>query len=227
VKFGVPPVHITLDGPAGVGKSSLARLLAEKLGLPFLDTGAMFRCIALRLGEKGLGLGGDALAGELHKLDFALSGEGGTFVLLCNGKDPGPAIRSEAVGVLASRFAALPEVREFTRGKQRAIGEGFSLVAEGRDLGTAVFPRARVKFFLEARTEVRGARRQKQLAAQGSRERLEDLVEQIRRRDELDRGRSLAPLKPAEDAVIIDTSDLSLEEVLEELLQRARPACGL
>ncbi|MCL1889199.1 MAG: (d)CMP kinase [Desulfovibrionaceae bacterium] len=227
MKSGLPFVHITLDGPAGAGKSSLARLLAEKLGLPFLDTGAMFRCIALRLGEKKLGLSGEELAGELHKLDFTLSGEGGTFVLLCNGKDPGPAIRSEAVGDLASRFAALPEVREFTRAKQRSIGEGSSLVAEGRDLGTAVFPRARVKFFLEARAEVRAGRRQKQLAAQGSRERLEDLAEQIRRRDDLDRGRSLDPLRPAEDAVIIDTSDLSLEEVLEELLQRARPACGL
>jgi cytidylate kinase len=212
---------ITLDGPAGVGKSSSARLLAERLGLPFLDTGAMFRCIALRVGERGFSLAEEELRNELRQLEFTLSGQGNSSALLCNGENPGQAIRSEAVGALASRLAALPVVRAFTRDRQQALGNS-SLVAEGRDMGSTVFPQARPKFFLEARPRVRALRRQRQLAEQGHQAKLEELEAQILQRDELDRNRSLAPLKPAEDALIIDTSDLDQQAVLAELLRQVR-----
>jgi cytidylate kinase len=209
---------ITLDGPAGAGKSTLARLLAQKRGLPFLDTGAMFRCIALHLGEAGPALDEESLRARLRELRFALEGEGYAAKLVCNGQVPGAEIRTEAVGALASRFAALPAVREFTKAGQQAIGAGHALVAEGRDTGTVIFPQARYKFFLEADPHIRALRRQQQLAEQGRKADLRELEAQILNRDQQDRQRELAPLKPAADAVIIDTSRLTLEQVLEKML---------
>jgi cytidylate kinase len=213
------PNIITLDGPAGVGKSSLARQLAEKEGLPFLDTGAMFRCIALHFGVQGLELDEETLEIRLQKLDFSLQGIGNHSILLCNGKAPGNEIRTETIGALASKFATLPAVREFTKAKQQEIGSKFSLVAEGRDMGTVVFPQARRKFFLDADPRVRAIRRQKQLAEQGRNEDLDTLEYQIRLRDNQDRNRAIAPLKSTDDAIIVDTSNLNMQETLEVLIK--------
>lgn len=217
---------VTIDGPAGVGKSTLAGMLAQKLGIPFLDTGAMFRSVALCLGEEGLALDLDYLTDRLSRLEYALSGSGPDSRLLCNGQALGPEIRGERIGSLASRFAAIPMVRAVLKIRQQEIGSRFSLVAEGRDMGTVVFPSADVKFFLEADPAVRARRRKNQLAEQGVESDLDELTSQIRQRDNQDRNRSVAPLRPAEDAMVIDTSNLTQDEVLNamlEAIERRRP----
>ncbi|MDL2307683.1 (d)CMP kinase [Desulfovibrio sp. OttesenSCG-928-C06] len=226
---------ITLDGPAGVGKSTLAKALARELQLPFLDTGAMFRYVAHALGEDALKLDGPALAARLETLDFDLKGSGDNSILACNGQVPGNEIRTEQVGKLASKFAALPEVRDFLKTAQQRLGNRGPLVAEGRDMGTVVFPQAARKFFLDADPLVRAKRRQLQLLEQGadkrqaanapapgSEEELRQIEAQIRERDHQDRNRAIAPLRPAEDAIIVDTSNLSLDQVLAKLLDSAR-----
>lgn len=215
-------IIITLDGPAGVGKSSLARQLAGKLKLAFLDTGSMFRILACGLGEPAFALSADALVRALASIRFSLEGTGDSSVLLYNGKAPGDEIRTEQIGALASRFATLPEVRSFLKSAQQRIGAETSLVAEGRDLGTVIFPGAFCKFFVDADPHVRALRRQKQLAEQGRVENLAELEARIIERDAQDRNRAIAPLRPAEDAVIVDTSSLTLEQVLEILLGHVR-----
>ena len=237
------PAHtiITLDGPAGVGKSTLAKALARELELPFLDTGAMYRCVAHALGSGALSLDGPALAARLEGMDFDLTGSGDNSLLACNGQTPGNEIRTEQVGALASKFAARPEVRDFLKTAQQRLGGRSSLVAEGRDMGTVVFPQAARKFFLDADPLVRARRRQLQLLEQqgasghgpeaaanraapapGSEEELKHIEAQIRERDHQDRNRAIAPLRPAEDAIIVDTSSLSLDEVLAKLLEYSR-----
>lgn len=212
-------IIITLDGPAGVGKSTLAKMLAQKMNIPFMDTGAMFRSIALLLGKEFLGSEDEELSDRLSLLDYGLTGSGPDTQLTLNGQPLGPEIRSEAIGSLASKYAAIPSVRAFLKIKQQEIGERFSLVAEGRDMGTVVFPAANTKFFLDADPAVRALRRQKQLAEQGISSDLEELTQQIRQRDDQDRNRMIAPLVPAEDAILIDTSHSTQDEVLAEMLR--------
>ena len=150
---------ITLDGPAEVGKSTLAKRLATILGIPYLDTGAMFRCMALKLGPGAEKLPEDELRSRCGQWTFTLSGMGQQSTLFCNGVAVRGEVRTEAVGMLAARIATVPVVREILRATQRAIGEQYPLVAEGRDMGTVVFPEARFKFFLDAAPEVRAMRR--------------------------------------------------------------------
>lgn len=209
---------ITLDGPAGVGKTTLARQIAADLELPYLDTGAMFRFLALRLGEGGLGLPGQELAKLARQWQFSLEGLGADTRLLANGAPIGQEIRAEKVSRLASAYGKVPEVRNALLGAQRKLGEETSLVAEGRDLGTVVFPGALRKFFLDARPEVRAYRRWQELAANGSPESLASIEQGIRERDRQDRQRAIAPLKAAEDAIIIDTSDMTIEETRQKIL---------
>lgn len=214
---------ITLDGPAGVGKSTLARRVAEHLGIAYLDTGAMFRIIAKTFGPQGLELPEDALEKELARLRFSLSGSGAATVLACNGVPAGPEIRTEDVGMLASGYAVLPVVRSCLKKAQQDLGRMYDLVAEGRDMGTAVFPDASRKFFLDAGAEVRARRRVEQLAQTGVREDLAAVTEQIRKRDERDRNRPIAPLKAADDAVVIDTSDLDIDGVFAVIIKELGP----
>ncbi len=217
---------VTLDGPAGVGKSSLAKALAEKFQLAYLDTGAMFRALALKLGSDGTLLPSEDLRRILQEYSFSLEGAGPETHLQLNGKPIGQEIRSEEVGAMAAKIAPLSEVRDFLKLKQQQLGQTFDLVAEGRDMGTVVFPQAKCKFFLDARPEVRAGRRFEQLKEQNMPADLELLTSQIKERDAMDRNRALAPLAPAHDAVIVDTSDLNMDEVFS-LLSRRMDACAV
>lgn len=217
------PLVVTLDGPAGVGKSTLAKRVADALCVAYLDTGAMFRATALALGPHGPNMGEAELTLLLMDLRFTLQGSGGETRLLVNGRAVGDEIRSEEVSMLASKIATVPEVRAFQKQAQQDLGRSVSLVAEGRDMGTVIFPQARHKFFLDARPEVRAMRRFKQYKAMGKDADLTELEASIRARDEQDRTRAVAPLKPADDAVIIDTSDLDRDQVFEAIMAHVRP----
>lgn len=208
---------VTIDGPAGVGKSCMAKQLARELSIPYLDTGAMFRAIAWKLGEGAWDWDDGKLEAELDGFEFALSGIGEDSVLSVNGIPVGDEIRTEQVGMWASNVATLPIVRSYLKKAQQELGAKFSLVAEGRDMGTVIFPDAPHKFFLDATVDERARRRFLQLKALGKPAGLEELKEQIAKRDHQDRNREVAPLKAATDAVTLDTTALTKSQVFEAL----------
>lgn len=214
---------VAMDGPAGVGKSTLAKRTAQAFSIAYLDTGAMFRTIALFFGEKNISLEEAALNRILQGFTFALSGFGATTCLMCNGRPVGDEIRSEEAGLAAARIAQSSEVRAFLKKAQQDLGQRFSLVAEGRDMGTEIFPNAPYKFFLDARPEVRARRRALQLRDMGHKADEREIAVQIARRDKEDRERPIAPLRPAPDALIIDTSDKNIEEVFQEIIKKINP----
>jgi cytidylate kinase len=216
------PRIVTIDGPAGVGKSTMAKQLARELSMPYLDTGAMFRAVAWKLGQGSWEWDEARLERALKGFEFALSGTGEDSVLSLDGTPIGDEIRSEHVGMWASNVATLPVVRAFLKKAQQSLGQRFSLVAEGRDMGTVVFPDAPHKFFLDASVEERARRRYLQLREMGKRADEAELREQIARRDHQDRNRAVAPLCPADDAVVIDTTHLDKFRVFEALLKGVR-----
>ncbi|MBG0791525.1 MAG: (d)CMP kinase [Desulfovibrionaceae bacterium] len=211
------PLIVTIDGPAGVGKSTMAKLLARHLSIPYLDTGAMFRSVAWKLGQGSWEWDEARLKEALDGIEYSLSGVGGDSVLSLNGVPIGDEIRTEEVGMWASNVATLPVVRTFLKKAQQDLGARFSLVAEGRDMGTVIFPGAPHKFFLDASVDERAARRFHQLRAMGRPASLAELREQIARRDHQDRNRAVAPLKPADDAVVIDTTEMDKDRVFAAL----------
>ena len=214
---------VTVDGPAGSGKSSASRLLAQELGFAFLDTGALYRAIALAAQRDGMQQAGVAeLAAWLKDVALEAKPQGGRFVVLLDGQDVERHIRNEAISQLASRLSALAPVREHLLGLQKAAGRAGDLVAEGRDMGTVVFPQAEAKFFLTAGEKERAHRRWLELTQSGQQVDMAEVLADLRLRDQRDCQRSLSPLRPAEDAVVLDTTPLSLSEVVAALARQVR-----
>lgn len=215
-----PKGIVTIDGPSGAGKSTISRGLAAKLHFTYLDTGAMYRAVGLALERKGIGLDDtDALKKCLASIELTLepNGEDDVRVLL-NGEDISQAIRTPEMGMVASRVSANPLVREKLTALQQQLGEKGGIVAEGRDMGTVVFPKAACKFFLNATAEERARRRQAQLAEKGQIVEYQEILDQISKRDYDDSRRTLAPLKPADDAIIVDSSSMDPAAVIACML---------
>lgn len=217
---------VAIDGPVGAGKSTVADRLARVLGFEYVNTGAMYRAVAVAAGTAGLDAGDpeaerklDALL-QAARIDFS----GGRISL--DGRDISAEIGSPEVSESASRLSTLAVVRARMRDLQRAAGARGGVVMEGRDIGTAVFPDAEFKFFLDASAEVRAERRWRELAARGVEITREEVLAQLHERDRRDRGRELAPLRPAADAIVIDASRIGVEEVVTLMAQRVRARDG-
>jgi cytidylate kinase len=210
---------VAIDGPAGVGKSTVARLLASRLGYLYLDTGALYRALAWAVIESGRDpVDAAAVAALLPTLSLQMQFHQGTATVEVNGKDVTGALRTPAVSAAASVVSAIPAVRAWLLPIQRQIGKAGAVVAEGRDIGTNVFPSADVKFFLEADPTVRAQRRHREFVAAGHSRALEETSADLAGRDTRDRSRSIAPLAPAEDAQFIDTSNLSATDVVDQMM---------
>ena len=206
---------VTIDGPGGSGKGTVAMRLAEDLGWHFLDSGALYRLVAVAAMDRGIAADAQSELGRLAEgldVDFGVSGDG--MVVLLDGNYITGRLRSEAVSVFSSRVAALPAVRAVLVKRQRAFRRPPGLVADGRDMGTVIFPDARLKIFLTASADARAARRYKQLKEKGENVNLSRLLREIKKRDERDSSRAVSPLKPAADAHIIDSTEMSVDEVL-------------
>lgn len=216
---------VTIDGPSGAGKSTISRRLAKALGYTYLDTGAMYRAVGLAAQRAELALEESAsLAKLLAQLDLNLVAVDGDTGVVLNGEDISAAIRTPEMAMIASRVSALPMVRNRLTDLQRQIGAKGGVVAEGRDMGTVVFPGAAHKFFLDATPAERARRRVAQLREQGRRVDEEEILAQIIERDRADSARALAPLKPAADAVIVDSSHLDIAGVVALMLDRVKRA---
>jgi cytidylate kinase len=212
-------VIIAIDGPAGVGKSSVAKLLAARLGYLYLDTGALYRAIAWKVLHKQVEPADHArVAGLLETTSIHMQFQNGSMQVVVDGRDVTGELRTPEVTSAASIVSAIPRVREWLLPVQREIGQRGSVVAEGRDIGTRVFPFAPLKFFLDADATVRAERRHRELVAAGHREALETTYQDLSGRDTRDRNRSVAPLVPAADARPIDTSTLNIEQVVAQIM---------
>ncbi|MBA5866455.1 MAG: (d)CMP kinase [Nitrospira sp. CR1.3] len=210
---------VAIDGPAGVGKSTVAKLLASRLKYLYLDTGALYRAVAWAVLHNGLDSSdASAVAGLLPKLSLQMEFKNEAVAVRLNGKDITDELRTPAVSAAASVVSAVPAVRAWLLPVQRQIGQKGSVVAEGRDIGTKVFPAAEVKFFLEADATVRAERRHRELVAAGHSHAIEQTTAEMAGRDSRDRSRAVAPLAPAEDAHHIDTSRLSAAEVVDRMI---------
>lgn len=212
---------ITIDGPSGSGKGTIAGLLAQKLGWNLLDSGALYRLLAFAARNHGMDLANEealkTLAAHLD-VQFIAAADGKPQRIILEGDEVTDAIRNEQVGAGASQVAALPAVREALLQRQRAFLEAPGLVADGRDMGTVVFPQAPLKVFLTASAEERARRRYLQLKGKVDGVSLPSLLDEIRERDERDMRRAVAPLKPAIDAIQLDSTELSIEQVLDRIL---------
>jgi CMP/dCMP kinase len=210
---------ITIDGPAGSGKSTVSRLLAEKLGFVYLDTGAMYRAVALAATRAGIALDdGVKLAALCRRLALRFETSGSQTHIFLGDEDVSQAIRSPQMDMGSSRVSAVREVREAMTVMQRNIAAGFKVIAEGRDMGTVVFPEANHKFFLTASPEARAERRYRERALRGEQVDKTVVTAELIRRDEQDQTREIAPLRPAPDAVRIDTTALAVREVVQKIL---------
>lgn len=220
---------IAIDGPAGAGKSTLARALARELGYLYVDTGAIYRTVALRAREAGADPSDpEQVSPLLEDLDLRMDyGGDGVQRMYLSGRDVTETIRENEVSALASQVAALPAVREFLLDFQRKQAREHNVVMDGRDIGTVVLPRAGVKIFLTAAPEARARRRTAELLQRGQDADFDEILREIRQRDEQDENRPVAPLRQAEDAALLDTTNLDLKGSLEALLTLVRERLSL
>ncbi|MBA3979464.1 MAG: (d)CMP kinase [Alcanivorax sp.] len=217
----ISPV-LAIDGPSSSGKGTVARIVARRLGWHLLDSGALYRVLGLHAEQQGVALDDEqAVEALARRLPVQFREEGGDTVVLLDGADISHAIRDERVGELASRVAVLQPVRDALLARQQAFAEAPGLVADGRDMGTVVFRDAPLKIFLTASAEERARRRYNQLKEKGFGANLPALVEDIRARDDRDTQREVAPLKPADDAIVIDSTSLSIDDVVNRILDEA------
>lgn len=212
--------QIAIDGPAGAGKSTIAKIVAGKLGYIYIDTGAMYRAMGLFFDRSGKWPdSSEEIKALSDKAEIEIKYADNIQKIYLNGEDVSEAIRAENAGMSASKVSALPEVREKLVELQRKMAASSSVVMDGRDIGTVVLPDAQLKIFLTADTHVRALRRMKQLEEKGVREELETIEKDILERDKNDSTRKTSPLKQAEDAVLLDTSKLSIDETAAEILR--------
>jgi cytidylate kinase len=240
--MGRPRALVAIDGPAGAGKSTVARMVADRLGFILVDTGAMYRSVALAASRAGIAFDDEARVGDLaealaasrsielspHQKDdddergpdsWSRANEGSGVIVLLAGEDVSQAIRTPEMSLGASRVSAIPRVRTALLAMQRQAGEEGGLVLEGRDIGTVVFPDAEVKFFLTASPEERAGRRHAELVRKGGSATLEETLDDVNRRDKQDTERAIAPLKRAADAVLVDSTGRSIAEVVDEMVK--------
>ncbi|MBW8368144.1 MAG: (d)CMP kinase [Arenimonas sp.] len=211
---------LTIDGPSGSGKGTISRAVAERLGWRYLDSGALYRAVGLAAAWEGVDLSDPeavALCARRTEIRFETQGAGEPHVIV-NGKDATRQLRTETAGAAASAIAAQPPVRAALVGLQHRFARLPGLVADGRDMGTVIFPDAPYKVFLTASAAERAQRRYKQLKDKGVSVNLDSLLHEIAARDERDAGRAVAPLKPAQDAVIVDSTGTAITEVIERVL---------
>lgn len=211
---------VTIDGPGGAGKGTLCMLLATKLGWHLLDSGAIYRVLAIAANKREIALDDiNSLADLASKLDVCFPIENDQVLIVLDSQDVTAEIRTEATGNLASKVAAYPEVRAALLQRQQNFAQFPGLIADGRDMGTVVFPTAELKVFLDASAEERAKRRQLQLQLKGINVNFDNLLQEIQERDFRDRNRPVAPLKPADDAILIDSTSMSIDAVFNQVLQ--------
>ena len=215
---------IAIDGPAGAGKSSIAKALSKRLGYIYIDTGAMYRAVALFFLENDVKEGTDIrIKSLLEKLEISIKYEDGAQKVILNGEDVTGKLRLEEIGKLASKFSAIGSVREKLVALQRKLAQKENVVMDGRDIGTVVLPNADLKIYLSASSKVRAKRRYLELLEKGHTDLdINEIEDEIIKRDEADMNREISPLKQADDAYYLDSSDMTLEEVVSKILSMVK-----
>lgn len=214
-------INIAIDGPSGAGKSTMAKRLAKELGFLYVDTGAMYRTISLYMYRKGIDPKDvDTITAQLPQVELDMAyGEDGTQLMMLNGENVSGLIRTPEISMYTSAVAAIPAVRAFLTEQQQNLGKTKNILMDGRDIGTVVLPEAQIKIYLTAAAEARAKRRWLELQEKGDKSTYEEVLADVIQRDENDMNRAIAPLKQAEDAVLVDTTHCDLEESYQLLLK--------
>lgn len=213
-------INVAIDGPAGAGKSTIARTAAKELGFVYADTGALYRAVGVYVLRQGKNTNdAETVASLLPEISLELKFQNGVQHIFLNGEDVSEAIRTPEASMAASAVSAVPAVRQFLFDLQRDIAKNSNCIMDGRDIGTVVLPQAQVKIFLTAAPEARAMRRYKELQAKGAKDSFEEVLADLKQRDYNDSHRAVAPLKPAEDSILVDTTELTLEESVQKVIE--------
>lgn len=220
-------IHIAIDGPGGAGKSSIAKAVAKRMDILYVDTGALYRTVGLYVKRCGVDPhDADGVGAILGGLSIEVKYENGTQCVYLNGENPGDAIRTPEMSMYASAVSAIPAVRAFLLETQKEIARRNSVIMDGRDIGTVILPNADVKIFLTASPECRAMRRYKELVAKGQSVSYEDVLAEMNQRDMQDSTREIAPAEAAEDAILLDNSDLTFDESVDAVIAIAKKRSG-